>query len=166
MLMRARSLSAILLAALALGGCTRGIEESSEVLNSPRPTPSAPGTATTVGSGTATSSPTGSETAAGERPIVLRTPLAGDEIVSPVRIQGTAESPDGVVTVTVLDAGGTMLAAMSTDVSCGTGCRGKFEAELAFFTPTRQWGTVVVSVPSDTDTAPPYSAQVAVTLVP
>lgn len=164
--MRARSLSAILLAAFALGGCTRGIEESSEVLNSPRSTPSVSTTPTAIGSGTATSSPTGSETAVGERPIVLRTPLAGDEIVSPVRIQGTAESPDGVVTVTVLDAGGSMLAAMSVDVSCGTGCRGKFEAALAFFTPTRQWGTVVVSVPSGADTAPPYLAQAAVTLVP
>jgi hypothetical protein len=164
--MRARSLAAVLLAVFVVAGCTRGIEESSEVLNSPRSTPSASTTRTAIGGGTATPSPTGPGTAAGKRPIVVKTPLAGDQIVSLVTIRGRAEAPDGVVTVAILDAGGSQLAAMNTDVSCGTGCRGTFETKLAFFTPTRQGGTVVVSASGGADAAPTYAVQVPVTLVP
>jgi len=164
--MRARSLSALLLVVFVVSGCTRGIEESTEVLDSPRSTPNASTTPTAIGGGTATPSPTGSGTAAGKRPVVVMTPLVGDQLVSPVTIRGRAEAPDGVVTIVVLDAGGDMLAAMNTDVSCGSGCRGTFETNLALFTPTRQVGTVVVSVSSGADAAPPYVVQVPVTLVP
>jgi hypothetical protein len=67
--------------------------------------------------------------------------------------------------VRVLDADGLELAAMNVDVSCGSGCRGEFRAELAFFVPVRQAGTVQVRVP-DAEGAAADLVEVPVTLVP
>jgi hypothetical protein len=153
--MRARRfLAGILVVALA-SGCTRGIEEASEVLESP--------------TSTATVSPTptaASPSRAGKPPILVRTPLDGDEVVSPLLVRGTAVLEDGRLFVQILDAHGSELAAISVTTSCFPDCRGRFRTNLAFFTPERQGGTVVVSGTAGSDPASGVSVQVPVTLVP
>lgn len=122
-----RPSAAVLALALAAAACTGGIEESTEALETPSVTPSASAPA---------SSSAGS--------IVVRAPRPDDDIISPVVVAGTARTAGGEVLVRVLARDGTELAAMNAPIDCGTGCRGTFRAELAFFAPSRQPGAVQV----------------------
>jgi hypothetical protein len=98
--------------------------------------------------------------------IVVRAPSSGAEISSPVRISGTADVFEGVVSFQVVDATGEVLAATNTTASCGSGCRGAFHATLAFFTPLRQHGAVEAYEVSEKDGSMRHLVRVAVTLVP
>lgn len=118
---------AVLALALAATACTGGIEESTEALETPSVTPSA----------SAPASPSAGS-------IVVRAPRPDDDIISPVVVAGTARTAGGEVLVRVLARDGTELAAMNAPIDCGTGCRGTFRAELAFFAPSRQPGAVQV----------------------
>ncbi len=95
----------------------------------------------------------------------MKTPRPGDEITSPVTVSGTADVA-GVVSIRVLDADGQELAAMAAQASCGTGCRGKFSATLAFLTQERQAGFVEV-FGANAEGGPPASlVEIPVRLVP
>lgn len=119
----------MLLAALLLAACTRGFEQTAEVLRSGSPTaPPAPTTAPPV--------PPGS--------IRIRAPRAGDDVLSPVPVRGVAETEGGTVLVRIVDAEGAELAAMNVGIACGGGCRGRFEARLAFYVPARTAGLIQV----------------------
>ena len=100
------------------------------------------------------------------RAIVVRTPARDAEIVSPVTVSGTADVSEGALGIVILDAAGQELAAMPTQASCGTGCRGKFSATLAFFTEERQAGIVQVFEASAEGGPPPSLVEIPVTLVP
>ncbi len=152
--MPTRTFLLLLLAAFGGIGCTRGIEESSAALESPRT------------SATATPAPavTTSGSAVGKPPIIVRTPLEGDEVVSPLVVRGTAEVEGGHLYVQIIGADGTELAAIAATTSCTAGCRGGFRTTLAFFIPERQGGSVVVS--GSTGDASGVSVQVPLTLVP
>ncbi|HET9722997.1 MAG TPA: Gmad2 immunoglobulin-like domain-containing protein [Actinomycetota bacterium] len=123
-----RLLVAATAAALALAAvaCTGGIEGSTEALDSPSTTPS----------------PSASVPSAGT--IVVRAPMPGDDVVSPVVVSGSARTASGEVLVRVLARDGTELAAMNTPIDCGDACRGTFRAALAFYAPSRQPGAVQV----------------------
>ncbi|GBC86214.1 hypothetical protein HRbin12_00200 [bacterium HR12] len=97
--------------------------------------------------------------------IRIRSPLAGDDVLSPVVVRGVASSESGEVLVRVVDAAGTELAAMEVPIGCGAGCRGRFEARLAFYVPSRSPGTVqALEVAADGTVL--QAAEVPVTLVP
>jgi hypothetical protein len=155
----ARWILVLCLVAVLGAACTSGVDEVTASLSPAGPTI----TATVSPSGTA--SPTA--TTGGVRPaIVVRSPGAGDEIVSPVTVSGTADVFEAVVSIAILDASGQELAATSTMASCGTGCRGRYSATVAFFTPARQTGTVEVFERSAKDGSPINVVSVPVVLVP
>ncbi|MEX2405956.1 MAG: Gmad2 immunoglobulin-like domain-containing protein [Actinomycetota bacterium] len=98
--------------------------------------------------------------------IVVRTPAAGDEIVSPVTVVGTADVFEGTVSIRIVDANGQELAATFTTATCGTGCRGRYSEEVFFFTEERQDGTIEVFESSAADGSPLNLVRVPVVLVP
>lgn len=101
-----------------------------------------------------------------ERAIVVKSPQPEDEITSPVSVSGTADVFEGAVVIRILDAEGQELAAIAARSSCGTGCRGKFSATLAFVAQERQAGFVQV-FEANAEGGPPASlVEIPVTLVP
>lgn len=160
--MRTRSLLLVLLFGGALSACTGGLEEAAEVLE----TPSAvvPPPATTAPSVSPSTSPSDGVEPGGKS-IVVTAPERNLEILSPVVVAGGAESATGEVFVRVVDAGGLELAAMNAPVSCGSGCRGEFRVELAFFVQARQDGLVQVFEVGPAGAAE-HLVEVPVTLVP
>lgn len=134
---------------LALPGCTDAFREAAETLESPR----TPGPI-----------PTPSRLVPGGD-IRIRSPREGDDVLSPVVVRGVASTASGEVLVRVVDGTGTELAAMNTPIACVAGCRGRFEARLAFYVPTRTPGAVqALEVESDGTIV--QLAEVGVTLVP
>jgi hypothetical protein len=119
--------------------------------------------------GPATTGPTGTTGATGATglpAIVVRRPVAGDEVVSPVSIAGTADVFEATVSVQVLDASREVLAAGFTTATCGTGCRGRYSTSLSFFTDVRQSGTIEVFEVSAKDGSPINVVSIPVVLVP
>ena len=102
----------------------------------------------------------------GKPAIVVRTPLAGDELVSPVEVSGRAFIGGGEVTITLIDDTGAPLASTRTDVKCGSGCRGTFAGRLAFFAQQRISGAVVVFEVDPDDGSAVNVVSIPVTLVP
>lgn len=96
----------------------------------------------------------------------MTSPLPDTQIVSPVAIRGTADVFEGAVSIRLLDSNGQELAATNVQASCGTGCRGKFAANLAFFTPASQPGALEVFEISPKDGSIRNLVRVPVTLVP
>jgi len=144
----------LLLAALgALTACTGGIDRATQVLASlPTPAPSA--------SATPSASPSGPPA------IVVDSPLPGDELLSPITVRGTANVFEASVSIRILGATGEVLAAINTQATCGSGCRGTFSSPLAFYTPFRQSGTIEVFEVSAVDGSAINVVSVPVTLVP
>lgn len=137
----------------ALTACTSGIDRATEVLAS-QPTPS-PSVSTTP-----------SATPSGPAAIVVDSPLPGDELRSPITVRGTANVFEASVSIQILDANGEVLAAINTQASCGSGCRGTFSSPLAFFTPTRQPGTIEVFEVSAENGSAINVVRIPITLVP
>jgi hypothetical protein len=152
-----RLLPGVFALAVLAGACVGDVEDVLEPSESP-----------------ATSSPTSEPTvdpspepSYGVKPaIVVRTPAAGDEIVSPVTVSGTADVFEATVSIRILDANGEELAAAFATATCGSGCRGKYSAEVFFFTEERQEGTIEVFESSAADGSPLNLVSVPVELVP
>jgi hypothetical protein len=145
---------------LTLPACTAGLERGAEAISSGISTPpptTTPGVATGA---------TGTTTDDGKPAIVVRTPAAGDEIVSPVQITGTAVVFEGTVSVAILDAQGMPLASTFTTASCGAGCRERYAVEVAFIVEERQAGTIQVFEVSAEGGNAINVVSVPVTLVP
>jgi len=155
---RVRGLCLVIALTAAVPGCTEGLEEAADVLESPSVSPAPSVT------GQASAEPTGGVESGGKA-IVVAAPERGVEVLSPVVVTGSAESTNGEVLVRVLDAQAMELAAMDAPVSCGAGCRGEFRVELAFFVPSSQRGTVQV-LEVGADGAVKHLVKVPVTLVP
>jgi immunoglobulin-like protein involved in spore germination len=99
-------------------------------------------------------------------PIVVRTPVEGDEIVSPVTIAGTADVFEATVSIRILDESGTELASTFTTATCGSGCRGSYSADVSFFVERRQEGTIEVFESSAEDGSELNLVSITVVLVP
>lgn len=146
--------------AVLLTACS-GVEDVGDVLDS-------------SGSSTVSSSPTAAPTdepspepTDGAKPaIVVRSPVAGDEIGSPVNVVGTADVFEATVSIRILDANGQEIAAAVTTATCGTGCRGKYSERIFFFTEERQEGTIEVFESSAMDGSPQNVVRIPVVLVP
>lgn len=134
---------------LGAGDVTAALAPSSSASPTGGPSPSVGG-------------PTGTAKAA----IVVGTPQPGDEVVSPVTIAGTADVFEATVSIVILDASGQELAATFATATCGTGCRGRYSAEVSFFTETRQSGTIAVFESSAEDGSPRNLVTIPVLLVP
>ena len=74
--------------------------------------------------------------------ITVATPGIGTRVQSPVRIAGTANVFEANVTVRILDAAGNVLVEDHTTATCGTGCRGDYETQLAFEVAEEQDGLI------------------------
>jgi hypothetical protein len=148
-----RSLLAFVFALVSVG-CSA--ERVTEALT---PSPSASPSATV--SASPTTDPTDAEPA-----IVVRTPLPGDEVVAPVTISGTADVFEATVSIRILDATGGELAAAFATATCGSGCRGRFSADVFFFTEHPQNGTIEVFESSAQDGSPLHLVSIPVVLMP
>jgi len=140
--------------------CSSGIEQGGRALRSVA-SPSRTATSPTASPSAEPSSQTPPEGPA----IEVERPRPDTQVLSPTLVRGTAVTASGQVSVRILDTDGTELAAIIVEVDCGAGCRGGFEAQLAFFVPSARRGTVRVSEPGpDADASRPV--EVSVTLIP
>lgn len=152
----------VALAAVLAVGCASSLKDAGEALS---PSPAASGPSPSPPSPTASSPATGA-TGEGEPAIVVTSPAAGDEIVSPVTISGTADVFEATVSVRIVDASGSELAAGFATATCGSGCRGEFTTLLAFFAETRRPATIEVFESSAEDGSPINLVSIPVVLVP
>jgi immunoglobulin-like protein involved in spore germination len=145
---------------ILLAACS-GVEDVGDVLD-----PS--GSPTTSASPTSepTEEPSLEPSGGVEPAIVVRTPVAGDEVASPVTVAGTADVFEATVSIRILDANGQELAAAFTTATCGTGCRGKYSERVFFFAEERQDGTIEVFESSAMDGSPLNVVRIPVVLVP
>jgi hypothetical protein len=147
-----------LLLALSVSACSA--EPVTEAL-----APSTSASTVVSPSASETTGPSGG-TAEGRPAIVVRTPRPGDELVSPLRIAGSADVFEATVSIRLLDANGQELAATFATATCGSGCRGRFSAELSFFTPERQLGAIEVFESSAEDGSALHLVSIPVVLAP
>ncbi len=149
---RMRRLAPVLACVLLTVSCS---EVTDALRPSSTPSPSADVSATPTG----TVSP-------GVVAIVVEGPLPGEEVTAPVRIAGNADVFEATVSIRILDAEGTELAAAFATATCGGGCRGAFSTEVFFFTPQRQNGTIEVFESSAEDGSRLHLVRIPVVLVP
>jgi immunoglobulin-like protein involved in spore germination len=159
-MMSRRLLFGVAVLAVVLTACG-GVEDVGDVLDrSGTPTISASPTSEP------TEEPSPEPSDGVEPAIVVRTPVAGDEIGSPVTVAGTADVFEATVSIRILDANGQELAAAVTTATCGTGCRGKYSERVFFFTEARQDGTIEVFESSAKDGSPLNVVRIPIVLVP
>ena len=140
-------LIALLVAALAMVACSSGSQS--------RAGPSA----TSLPSPTLSSSPTP------EAAIVVTSPRSGDEVSSPVSIEGNADVFEATVSIDILDSAGKPIVRTFTTASCGTGCRGTFSKAVPFTVDTTQPGTIRVYESSAEDGKPINIVDIPITLM-
>jgi spore germination protein GerM len=99
--------------------------------------------------------------------ITVATPGIGAQVTSPVTIAGTANVFEATVTVRILDAAGNVLVEDFTMATCGTGCRGDYETELAFDVAEEQDGVIQLQADDAAGTGTmPGLVEIPVTLTP
>ena len=98
--------------------------------------------------------------------ITVAVPVEGDEISSPAVVSGTADVFEATVSLRILDASGHVLVRDFTTATCGTGCRGEYEATLEFDVDQAQDGTVQVWWDSPKDGSRQDVVSIPVTLLP
>jgi hypothetical protein len=102
---------------------------------------------------------------AGQLPFILvQSPLLGERVSSPVHISGTANVFEAVVSIAILDQNGRVIASTFTMATCGTGCRGTFETDVAYDVAETQHGTIRVYEVSAMDGSEIHVVNIPVTL--
>ncbi|MGH2528058.1 MAG: Gmad2 immunoglobulin-like domain-containing protein [Actinomycetota bacterium] len=145
--MRHRSpLVALLVVAVAMVACSSGSQSGAgpSATGSPSPTSSSP---------------------TPDSAIVVTSPRSGDEVSSPVSIEGNADVFEATVSIDILDSAGKPIVRTFTTASCGTGCRGTFSKAVPFTVDTTQPGTIRVYESSAEDGKPINVVDIPVTLV-
>jgi hypothetical protein len=84
-------------------------------------------------------------------PIEVESPVAGASVTSPVVVSGTADVFEATVSMEVRDELGHVVGSGFATATCGTGCRGDYQARLRFEVDHEQAGRIVVfqANPSD-----------------
>jgi len=96
--------------------------------------------------------------------ILVQSPLLGERVSSPVHISGTANVFEAVVSIAILDQNGRVIASTFTMATCGTGCRGTFETDVAYDVAETQHGTIHVYEVSAMDGSEIHVVNIPVTL--
>jgi germination protein M len=96
--------------------------------------------------------------------ILVRTPVVGQGVTSPITVTGTANVFEATVSISVLDAGGREIARTFTTATCGTGCRGEYAEAVRYTVDHTQPGIVRVYESSAQDGQPINVVEVPVTL--
>lgn len=99
-------------------------------------------------------------------PILVTSPTMGEQVTSPVTVEGTADVFEATVQMRLLDAEGNRLDRAFTTATCGTGCRGDFSHDLTFDVDTEQHGVIEVWWASAEDGSRQDVVKIAVTLSP
>jgi len=99
-------------------------------------------------------------------PILVQSPLIGEQVSSPITISGTANVFEATVSITILDAQGLEIASGFTTATCGTGCRGTYSTSVGFTVDQTQAGTVRVYEVSAKDGHPINVVDIPVVLLP
>jgi Immunoglobulin-like domain of bacterial spore germination/Sporulation and spore germination len=76
--------------------------------------------------------------------ILVQSPGIGERVSSAVHISGTADVFEAVVSIAILDQNGKVIASTFTMATCGTGCRGTWETDVAYDVAATQPGTIRV----------------------
>lgn len=76
--------------------------------------------------------------------ILVTSPTIGERVDSPIRIAGNSDVFEAVVSISIYDQNGRVIASSFTTATCGTGCRGTYETEVRYNVGTTQPGTVRV----------------------
>ncbi len=98
--------------------------------------------------------------------IVVDLPRARATVSSPIMISGNANVFEATVSIRILDATGAVIEETFTTATCGTGCRGGYEAEVPFAVDEAQDGTVMVFESSAETGRPINVVKVPITLMP
>jgi spore germination protein GerM len=98
--------------------------------------------------------------------ILVESPGIGERISSPVRIAGTSDVFEAVVSIEILDRNGDAVASTFTMATCGTGCRGSYATDVEYSVGTRQPGTIRVYEVSAMDGSPIHIVEIPVMLTP
>jgi hypothetical protein len=96
--------------------------------------------------------------------ILVESPFLGERVDSPIAVAGTADVFEATVSIRILDAEGRAIEETSTIATCGTGCRGSFEANVAYDVSRTQQGIVMVFEASAKDGSPINVVEIPVIL--
>jgi hypothetical protein len=112
--------------------------------------------------------PTEQPTTPPAAPIEVGSPVAGASVTSPVVVSGTADVFEATVSMEVRDELGHVVGSGFATATCGTGCRGDYEARVRFKVDHEQAGTIVVyeANPSDQGHRRLFPVTVPVRLLP
>lgn len=98
-------------------------------------------------------------------PIIVRSPIPGQRVTSPVRISGNANVFEANVSIRIL-VGDEVVAETFTTATCGTGCRGTYMKNVGFQLPEEVQGIIQVFESSAEDGSPLHVVSVPVVLAP
>lgn len=98
--------------------------------------------------------------------IVVESPLIGEQVSNPVSIAGTAIVFEATVSMRVVDADGNEVGLDFTTATCGSGCRGTYQHDLAYAVDREQEGIVEVFESSAEDGRPINVISIPVVLTP
>jgi len=98
--------------------------------------------------------------------IEVLSPAPDTTVTSPVIVSGTADVFEATVSIRILDGTNNVIADTFTTATCGSGCRGDFEAEVPFSVSTEQPGVIQVFEVSAQDGSKINVVRIPVTLVP
>jgi Immunoglobulin-like domain of bacterial spore germination/Sporulation and spore germination len=96
--------------------------------------------------------------------ILVQTPRIGERVSSAVHISGTADVFEAVVSIAILDQHDKVIASTFTMATCGTGCRGTWETDVAYDVAATQPGTIRVYEVSAMDGSGIHVVDIPVTL--
>jgi hypothetical protein len=96
--------------------------------------------------------------------ILVQDPHIGERVSNPVHISGTADVFEAVVSIAILDRDGKVIASTFTMATCGTGCRGTWETDVAYDVAENQRGTIHVYEVSAMDGSEIHVVDIPVTL--
>lgn len=98
--------------------------------------------------------------------VMVQSPLAGAEFMSPVTVSGVANAFEAHVSLRAETLGGETLAETFTTATCGTGCFGDFAEELYFDVTSATVGRIIALEYSANDGSPVNVFAVPVTFLP
>jgi germination protein M len=99
-------------------------------------------------------------------PIFVEVPAPGDDVSSPLRITGTANTFEATFQVEVVDSGGKVVGKRFVTATSGSGTRGTFDAEVPFHVRERGPGKLVVFELSAEDGSRMHEVEIPLELLP